>query len=1133
LVSFDAGRSYDPGGSQIVAQWTFDDGTTATGLTAVHGFSSPGDHTVRVSIANEMGSTATAEVTISVSQPLDEVGSSVAFDAQAGTQFDSGLGLAVDVPPSLESGQLTLVVTYDPTPTLLEGAGVNALATYSVSLVEDKAGTRSGSSLRHRDGTQGLVYMKFQIPTAIPTDKALVLQFTDRGWALACSKDTFNVFTKVGGSLTGTFLLVTQPATALYLETTRFAICNRDEIERVIAHFVSSLDASPVYPEVSDMPGPTGQGGHTFLLRSPLREVGGAVGTGGVWFKVSATASAGASCTWEPALKKDPLTEALPGWYLRPTAAGNEGVLTVQYDQTTGGTVSVVLDARAAMGVQLMDVVVSAIPFGSMGEAGISAFTDSLRRRLDAAMSSGSLSLRDTPRFLAWVLESLVEGFNAMKGKATEEAIQEAAKGALAPISLCFTGANIAMYAWTLLSAQGGQCSHGTCTYHYTWTPSNKPPIANGVASAASVTVGTLVTLDGSSSSDPEGKSLTYSWKQVAGPSVTLTASVSSPEASFTPSNTGTYQFSLVVNDGSLNSEPSHVTVTVADQPVSGSLARYSAAPQQVQVGQSVTLSATVTNTSSAPWTFYVALSLKKPNGSQVNLDLRPLTLNAGQQGTATWSYVPDAVGGWDVYFGVWKEQAEQNSLAATGWLSDYLVVSSQPSTPPVCSVSANPTYGTAPLAVTFTMSASGTNGASISSWKLDANGDGVADFSGNGSPPATRSYTYNSQGNYIVALVVTDSRGTPASASATVNVGASYPQPTCSLSANPSSGPAPLTVTFTMSASATGGTITTWVFRPGDGSADSSGTGSPPPSTLTHTYASPSTYTAVLAVGDSHDGSAMAPQTIVVTSPQPSTPPVCSVSANPTYGTAPLAVTFTMSASGTNGASISSWKLDANGDGVADFSGNGSPPATRSYTYNSQGNYIVALVVTDSRGTPASASATVNVGASYPQPTCSLSANPSSGPAPLTVTFTMSASATGGTITTWVFRPGDGSADSSGTGSPPPSTLTHTYASPSTYTAVLAVGDSHDGSAMAPQTIVVTQLAQKFAIGDRVQVYNSGSLWLYANPCGTRLYPDRKDGDTGVILDGPVFCYSYNRWRVQWNDGVVGWSAEDWLRKI
>jgi len=188
---------------------------------------------------------------------------------------------------------------------------------------------------------------------------------------------------------------------------------------------------------------------------------------------------------------------------------------------------------------------------------------------------------------------------------------------------------------------------------------------------------------------------------------------------------------------------------------------------------------------------------------------------------------------------------------------------------------------------------------------------------------------------------------------------------------------------------------------------------------------------------------------------PLPNQAPTCSLSASPRSGTAPLAVTFSMSASDPDG-SVSAWLLDVDGDGNADFSGNGAPPSTRSYTYTSPGNYSARLVVSDDDGASDLDTETVNVGSENQPPSCSLSASPRSGSAPLTVTFSMSASDPDGVVSPWVLDPGDGSPSYSGSGAPP-STKTHTYNASGTYTAILMVSDNDDATASDAETIVVT----------------------------------------------------------------------------
>ena len=82
----------------------------------------------------------------------------------------------------------------------------------------------------------------------------------------------------------------------------------------------------------------------------------------------------------------------------------------------------------------------------------------------------------------------------------------------------------------------------------------NSPPTA-AIAPLGAVHVGSLVTLDGSGSTDPDGNSLTYHW--TLSPPAGSSAVLSDPGAvlpTFTADVTGTYDVQLVVNDGTQDS---------------------------------------------------------------------------------------------------------------------------------------------------------------------------------------------------------------------------------------------------------------------------------------------------------------------------------------------------------------------------------------------------------------------------------------------------------------------------------------------------------------------------------------------------------------------------------------------------
>jgi hypothetical protein len=92
--------------------------------------------------------------------------------------------------------------------------------------------------------------------------------------------------------------------------------------------------------------------------------------------------------------------------------------------------------------------------------------------------------------------------------------------------------------------------------------PANKPPVANAGA-VQSVNEGTLVTLNGTASSDPDNNSLTYLWTAPFG--ITL-SSTTTPKPTFTAPEVkkdSILNFSLTVNDGLINSLPSTVKISV------------------------------------------------------------------------------------------------------------------------------------------------------------------------------------------------------------------------------------------------------------------------------------------------------------------------------------------------------------------------------------------------------------------------------------------------------------------------------------------------------------------------------------------------------------------------------------------
>ena len=98
-------------------------------------------------------------------------------------------------------------------------------------------------------------------------------------------------------------------------------------------------------------------------------------------------------------------------------------------------------------------------------------------------------------------------------------------------------------------------------------TFANVKPVADAGGNQ-SVLVGTQVTLNGSGSTDANDDPLAYSWSMVTQPEGSTAAiqNSNSVNASFVPDVPGTYVVSLVVNDGTEDSDPSNVSVVAITQ---------------------------------------------------------------------------------------------------------------------------------------------------------------------------------------------------------------------------------------------------------------------------------------------------------------------------------------------------------------------------------------------------------------------------------------------------------------------------------------------------------------------------------------------------------------------------------------
>ena len=353
--------------------------------------------------------------------------------------------------------------------------------------------------------------------------------------------------------------------------------------------------------------------------------------------------------------------------------------------------------------------------------------------------------------------------------------------------------------------------------------------------------------------------------------------------------------------------------------------------------------------------------------------------------------------------------------------------------TPPSAALMVSPGLGAIPFSVTADASGSTAGSDPIASYTFDfGDGTGAGPQAG-----ATATHTYNTAGIYTVKVTATDSRGVSSSATA---VTTAVKPPSAQVNVTPPSGGVPLSVTADGSSSTAGtNPIATYTFNFGDGTVVGPQSGS----TAGHTYTSTGGYTVTLVVTDSAGITSSATSNVTVVYP-----PTAVLSASPSTGVAPIAVTADASGS-SDAVGIASYTFNF-GDGSAVVGPQAGAQAT--HTYVTAGNYTLSVTVTDTAQASSIATAAIAVLA---PPTARLTATPISGYAPLSVITDGSASAAGTyPIASYTFNFGDGTAVVGPQTNP---STSHVYLNPGSFTATLTVTDSQGNPSSATAAVTVT----------------------------------------------------------------------------
>jgi len=264
---------------------------------------------------------------------------------------------------------------------------------------------------------------------------------------------------------------------------------------------------------------------------------------------------------------------------------------------------------------------------------------------------------------------------------------------------------------------------------------------------------------------------------------------------------------------------------------------------------------------------------------------------------------------------------------------------------------------------------------------------------------------------------------------------------PSCSIICEPSSGYVPLTVSFLLKASDVDGSIKAWAIDANnDKTIDFSDLGEPPKN-IQYTYQNTGNYIVNFTVEDNGGETLTSMATISISSPTGKLP-ICSLTCSPSSGRSPLIVTFSLSASDSDGL-VTSWALDTNGNGITEYSGSGLPPPIIHHNYLSKGTYSAKLTVFGNDGQNGTSNFIIVVYESEDlgpnqSPVANFVHSPKS-PVRVgkTINFTDNSLDPDGDIVNWTWNFGDGTRMYG-------QHVSHIYNEPENYNVILTVKDNN-----------------------------------------------------------------------------------------
>jgi len=571
-VTLDASESSAAQGNEIVSyEWNFGDSKAGEGQIVQHGFDSPGNYTVILTISDNRGTITTSSVIITVFQPTETV-IEQSFDLQNGTEFDTGTGLRVSVSPSLSAEEVKLIVKCYPDPPQINGSIGNLFSAYSINMIYEKELQKE--KLRPLRGSFEHIKLTFNIPEEEDIRCALIVNKTDDGWVIAENKEG-----PCGGTISEdgkeiSILIEHFSDYGLYTYSQQDMQELLSELEAQNAVIESAPPVIPNYKGIIIIPKeifPEGEGNaipihipsYEYSSNANMEEEG--------WKnKGNPIIITGIKADWLLVFFFIFEEKKTPG----PPIYENYNIsITIQENKNTGGNLRAIIQLGDPGSVHWQrkfageQYAITNIEFGLENYKKVEDIYKKigLSEKYDYVVIAESDKQHKKDEYIYYLsvnennnlvfIPKIYSGDRFMIVH-LEKFLKRILDIELPILNSYFTYTHSEDDETVILKGLS------SIQIKLESTQSNLIPIANA-GPDQTVQVGTLVSLDGTSSYDNDGDTLSYKWTQINGPEIVNLSDSNISKPTFTPTKVGVYEFELIVNDGEVNSEPDYVIINI------------------------------------------------------------------------------------------------------------------------------------------------------------------------------------------------------------------------------------------------------------------------------------------------------------------------------------------------------------------------------------------------------------------------------------------------------------------------------------------------------------------------------------------------------------------------------------------